>query len=103
MIDLFLDPDVLFLDEPTSGLDSTTAFEVIQALKRLAQKGHTVITTIHQPSAEIFDLFDQVIFLTQGHIAFMGPIPTFPNYLKDCGFECPPFTNTAEFMCKNFL
>jgi ABC-type uncharacterized transport system ATPase subunit len=50
--------ELLFLDEPTSGLDSYAARAVMQILRQLAWSGHTVVATVHQPSAEIFRLFD---------------------------------------------
>ena len=53
-VELITDPSLIFLDEPTTGLDSTTALQVILLLKDLASKGKTVISTIHQPSSELF-------------------------------------------------
>ena len=48
-VQLLSNPSVLFLDEPTTGLDATSAFQLVRTLKSLAQKGRTVVTTIHQP------------------------------------------------------
>lgn len=59
-VELVTRPSILFLDEPTSGLDSWAAYSVIQNLKALSAKGCTILTTIHQPSSEVFHLFDQV-------------------------------------------
>ena len=63
-IELVSDPIAILLDEPTSGLDSFTAFILLNLLKKLCQeKGKTIIFTIHQPSADIYQLFDRIILL----------------------------------------
>jgi ABC-type multidrug transport system ATPase subunit len=54
-----MNPPLMFCDEPTSGLDSYMASSVIQSLKMLTHKGHTIISTIHQPSSEVFAMFDE--------------------------------------------
>jgi len=51
---------MLFLDEPTSGLDSYMAQNILKTLKMMAYKGRTVVCTIHQPSSEVFELFDRL-------------------------------------------
>ncbi|KIH56778.1 hypothetical protein ANCDUO_13038, partial [Ancylostoma duodenale] len=62
---ILTDPSILFCDEPTSGLDSYMALQVIfyiavvAALKVLASKGKTVISTIHQPSSQVYELADR--------------------------------------------
>jgi len=64
--ELITDPSVVLLDEPTSGLDSSTAVKIAKILKNEAKLGKTVITTIHQPSSELFMLFDRLILLHDG-------------------------------------
>ena len=49
----------MFCDEPTSGLDSFMAQQVVAVLKEMAEKGKTIICTIHQPSSPVFAMFDQ--------------------------------------------
>ena len=61
------------LDEPTSGLDSTAAHEVIQLLKNVATEGRVVIMSLHQPSTQVFALFDQVLLLARGKQIYQGP------------------------------
>lgn len=65
-------PSLLFLDEPTSGLDSASAFFVIQALRSIAHDGRTVISSIHQPSSEVFALFDDLFLLSGGQTVYFG-------------------------------
>jgi energy-coupling factor transporter ATP-binding protein EcfA2 len=64
---------VAFLDEPTSGLDSCTAAGVMRVVKGLAEGGTTICATIHSPSAATFALFDRVLLLVRGRVAFFGP------------------------------
>ncbi|ORY75662.1 hypothetical protein BCR35DRAFT_292865 [Leucosporidium creatinivorum] len=75
-LELLAAPSVLICDEPTSGLDSTSALRVVQVLKSLTDPPHgrktTVITTIHQPSSQIFYLFDHVILLGGGRQLYNG-------------------------------
>lgn len=52
---------MLFLDEPTSGLDSYMAQNILKTLKVMAAKGRTIVCTIHQPSSEVFELFDRFV------------------------------------------
>jgi ABC-type multidrug transport system ATPase subunit len=61
----------LSYSEPTSGLDSTSAVSLIDVLHELALQGKTLITSIHQPSSQIFQSFDQLILLADGKTIFM--------------------------------
>ena len=65
-------PNILFLDEPTSGLDSTAGSEVMLTVKRLVNNGTTIIATIHSPTATAFALFDRLMMLSHGRVAFFG-------------------------------
>lgn len=73
-------PCLLFCDEPSSGLDSSTALSLIESMRKLADHGKTVICTIHQPSSQIFQLFDTLILLTEGKLAYFGPSYHAPNF-----------------------
>lgn len=71
-LELVTQPCLLVLDEPTSGLDSASAFFVIQALKNTACNDRTVLSSIHQPSSEVFALFDDLLLLSNGETVYFG-------------------------------
>ncbi len=72
-LELIREPSVLFLDEPTSGLSSRDSENVMDLLRELTLKGKLVVTVIHQPSSEIYKLFDKVAILDQGgYLVFFG-------------------------------
>lgn len=71
-LEILTRPRLLFLDEPTSGLDSASAFFVIQTLRNVARDGRTIISSIHQPSSEVFDLFDDLFLLSGGETIYFG-------------------------------
>jgi ABC-type multidrug transport system ATPase subunit len=65
-LELIREPLVLFLDEPTSGLSSRDSENLMDLLRDLTLKGKLIFAVIHQPSSEIFKMFDKVIILDQG-------------------------------------
>jgi ABC-type multidrug transport system ATPase subunit len=70
-VELLTQPRTFFLDEPTSGLDPSTSAEVVHLLRRLTERGVTVVLTTHEPAT--IDQCDQVVFLARnGHLAFAG-------------------------------
>lgn len=74
-IELLSRPQVIFLDEPTSGLDSFSAFQVGKLLKEIAKTENMIVCcSIHQPSSEIFELFDQVVCIQKGRVFLKGYI-----------------------------
>ena len=97
-VQMLANPSVLFLDEPTTGLDTTSAFQLVRTLKALALKGRTVVTTIHQPRGEIWDLFDSVIILSRGEAIYSGSATDCIPWFRDLGYPLPSFVNPAEFL-----
>ena len=74
-VELVSNPSILFLDEPTSGLDSRAALVVMRVVKNIAATGRTVLCTIHQPSSEVFYLFDYLLLLKSGgETVYFGPL-----------------------------
>jgi ABC-type multidrug transport system ATPase subunit len=101
--ELITDPNLLLCDEPTSGLDSTTSLKICKMLKNEAlTQGTTIICTIHQPSAEIFNTFDRLLLLHDGFEIYQGPINSeLTAYLsKHLGCNMPKFTNPADYIIK---
>lgn len=95
---------LLFLDEPTSGLDSAAAFNIIRFLRKLADSGQALLVTIHQPSAVLFEYFDELLLLKSGgRVVYHGSLGKDSRNLIDY-FErngakpCPPNANPAEYM-----
>ncbi|OQU91494.1 hypothetical protein SORBI_3001G190700 [Sorghum bicolor] len=74
-VELVSNPSVILMDEPTTGLDARSAAIVIRAVKNISETGRTVVCTIHQPSTEIFEAFDELILMKNGgNIIYNGPI-----------------------------
>ncbi|KAK8827303.1 hypothetical protein WA556_000928 [Blastocystis sp. ATCC 50177/Nand II] len=90
-------PSILFCDEPTSGLDSYMAETVIKTLRVLADHGVTVVCTIHQPPTETYALFDNVMYLADGEVAYFGPREQAVQYFASIGMPCPSYYNMADF------
>lgn len=82
-LELIREPSILFLDEPTSGLSSHDSENIMDLLKELAIKGKLIYVVIHQPSSEIFKLFDQLLILdTGGYLIYSGQPVESLNYFK---------------------
>ncbi|CAK9871016.1 unnamed protein product [Sphagnum jensenii] len=96
--EMLVDPSLLLLDEPTSGLDSTTASRIIVTLQELARGGRTIITTIHQPSSRIFQMFDKLILLSGGQLLYYGRANAAMAYFTSLGFAPSFATNPADFL-----
>ncbi|CAN6460430.1 unnamed protein product [Victoria cruziana] len=74
-VELVANPSIIFLDEPTSGLDARAAAIVMRAVKNVVHTGRTVVCTIHQPSIDIFESFDELMLMKRGgKIIYAGPL-----------------------------
>ncbi|CAN6545235.1 unnamed protein product [Malus baccata var. baccata] len=74
-VELVANPSIIFMDEPTSGLDARAAAIVMRAVRNTVDTGRTVVCTIHQPSIDIFDAFDELFLLKKGgQEIYVGPL-----------------------------
>jgi len=72
-LELIREPSILFVDEPTSGLSSRDSENVMELLSELTLKGKLIFIVIHQPSSDIYKMFDSMIILDQGgHMIYYG-------------------------------
>ncbi|KAH7289660.1 hypothetical protein KP509_30G013300 [Ceratopteris richardii] len=100
-LEILTRPYVLFLDEPTSGLDSASAFFVTATLRKLARDGNrTLIASVHQPSSEVFALFDSLFLLSNGRTVYFGNRMKAEQFFSDAGYPCPPLGNPSDhYLC----
>jgi ATP-binding cassette, subfamily G (WHITE), eye pigment precursor transporter len=96
-VELLGNPPILFCDEPTSGLDSFNALNILKLLKELSNRGKTVLVTIHQPSFEMLAIFDKMILMSAGCVAYDGDVDGCIKFFEECGFKLPSYTNPADF------
>lgn len=103
-VELVSKPSILiFLDEPTSGLDGQAAYNIVRFLRKLADVGQAVLVTIHQPSAQLFAQFDNLLLLAKGgKTVYFGDIgengATVKEYFGRHDAPCPKDANPAEHM-----
>lgn len=110
-LELIREPSILFVDEPTSGLSSRDSENVMDLLRELALKGKLIFVVIHQPSSEIYKMFDKMIILdTGGYMIYYGNPVEAVMYFKridaqinnDVG-ECPVCGNVNPELIFNIV
>jgi ABC-type multidrug transport system ATPase subunit len=72
----------------------------MEIMSNLARQGHTIACTIHQPSSEIFHLFDNLILLNNGELEYFGPVPGAKAHFASKGFVAPLEVNPADYYRK---
>ncbi|XP_048137645.1 pleiotropic drug resistance protein 3-like [Rhodamnia argentea] len=81
-VELVSNPSIIFMDEPTSGLDARAAAIVMRVVKNIVSTGRTIVCTIHQPSIDIFEAFDELILLKRGgQMIYSGELGEHSNKL----------------------
>jgi ABC-type multidrug transport system ATPase subunit/ABC-type multidrug transport system permease subunit len=98
--EMMLLPSVLILDEPTSGLDSYLAKSVFESLKIAADLGVAVITTVHQPSFDMFKMIDRLCLMQEGRFVYQGRASKSVDYFNDIGYQIGDHVNPPEHFIK---
>ncbi|KAL2940233.1 ABC transporter G family member 42 [Bienertia sinuspersici] len=89
----------LFMDEISTGLDSSTTFQIVKCLQQIAHlTDATILMSLLQPAPETFDLFDDIILLSEGQVVYQGPREHVVPFFESCGFRCPERKGTADFL-----
>uniref|UniRef100_A0A7N2LPG4 ABC transporter domain-containing protein n=1 Tax=Quercus lobata TaxID=97700 RepID=A0A7N2LPG4_QUELO len=89
----------LFMDEISTGLDSSTTFQIVNCLKQNIQILHgTALISLLQPPPETYDLFDDIILLSNGQIVYQGPREQVLEFFESVGFKCPQRKGVADFL-----
>ncbi|XP_014247502.1 ATP-binding cassette sub-family G member 1-like [Cimex lectularius] len=97
-LELITNPPVIFLDEPTTGLDSSSTSSCVKLMRQLSRQGRTIVCTIHQPSALLFEQFNHVYCMSEGVNIYQGSPAAMLTYMANFGLICPPYHNPADFM-----
>ncbi|KAK1434083.1 hypothetical protein QVD17_11001 [Tagetes erecta] len=91
--------NVLLMDEISTGLDSSTTFQIVNSLRQFLHilEGSAVISLL-QPAPETYDLFDDIILLSDGKIVYEGPRENILEFFESMGFKCPERKGVADFL-----
>uniref|UniRef100_A0A9I9D4R9 ABC transporter domain-containing protein n=1 Tax=Cucumis melo TaxID=3656 RepID=A0A9I9D4R9_CUCME len=89
----------LFMDEISTGLDSSTTYQIVKCLQQIVHLTEgTILMSLLQPAPETFDLFDDIILVSEGQIVYQGPRDHIVEFFESCGFKCPERKGTADFL-----
>ncbi|KAE8055599.1 hypothetical protein FH972_012428 [Carpinus fangiana] len=89
----------LFMDEISTGLDSSTTYQIVRCFRNFVhQMEATVLMALLQPAPETFELFDDLVLLSEGCIVYQGPRAEVLEFFEMLGFRLPPSKGVAEFL-----
>lgn len=93
----------LFMDEISNGLDSSTTYQIIACLQQVVHiMDATALISLLQPAPETFNLFDDIILMSEGMVVYHGPRNLVLEFFEDCGFKCPERKGVADFLQEVF-
>ncbi|KAK3408151.1 hypothetical protein EUGRSUZ_J00449 [Eucalyptus grandis] len=88
-----------FMDEISTGLDSSTTFQIVKFMRQMVHNMDvTMVITLLQPAPETYDLFDDIILLSEGQIVYQGPRENVLGFFEYVGFKCPERKGVADFL-----
>ncbi|GAA0156193.1 ATP-binding cassette [Lithospermum erythrorhizon] len=88
-----------YMDEISTGLDSSTTFQIVKYMRQMVHiMDVTMIISLLQPAPETFELFDDIILLSEGKIVYQGPREDVLEFFEDLGFRCPERKGVADFL-----
>uniref|UniRef100_A0A0E0B1J0 ABC transporter domain-containing protein n=1 Tax=Oryza glumipatula TaxID=40148 RepID=A0A0E0B1J0_9ORYZ len=89
----------LFMDEISNGLDSSTTFQIVNTIQQTIHVlGGTAVIALLQPAPETYELFDDIILLSDGQVVYSGPRDHVLEFFKSLGFKCPERKGVADFL-----
>ncbi|KAJ7546115.1 hypothetical protein O6H91_08G025200 [Diphasiastrum complanatum] len=90
---------VLLMDEISTGLDSSTTYQIVKCLRQTVHVlDGTIIISLLQPAPETYELFDDLILLSEGQIVYQGPCSQVLEFFQTMGFRCPERKGVADFL-----
>jgi len=89
----------LFMDEISTGLDSSTTFQIVNSIRQTIHiVGGTAVIALLQPAPETYELFDDIILLSDGQVVYSGPREHVLQFFESVGFKCPQRKGVADFL-----
>ncbi|XP_004486706.1 pleiotropic drug resistance protein 1-like [Cicer arietinum] len=91
--------NALFMDEISTGLDSSTTFQIVSSLRQYVHiMNGTAVISLLQPAPETYDLFDDIILISDGQVVYHGPREYVLDFFESMGFKCPERKGVADFL-----
>ncbi|GLJ08413.1 hypothetical protein SUGI_0088240 [Cryptomeria japonica] len=89
----------LFMDDISTGLDTSTTYQIVKCLQEFCSlMDTTILMSLLQPAPETYELFDDIILLSEGQIVYHGPREHIIEFFESCGFQCPERKSPADFL-----